>query len=395
MAKFEDLHLVVQDVMEQSMGKKDIAQVDLSNIASLGDYIITSGTNGTNDVIFEKLVDRIGRTVIANRLYKNKFDFLTMDPFEYGYALQKIHVNTFAARENGKYIKGDNATSAELTGQMQFLPTINVSLFANSKAWEFAVTITREQIKTAFRDEASLAAFISAIFTAMDTSVAKSLEEVNRGVLAAYIGELYNAQQEANTAGENKILAVNLNQAYFDETGTTLTPAQAKHDADFERWCTSYFTDTKRMFTNLTTLRNAKGFEKYTPEDEIKFIINGKFADNIKRFMQSDVYHKELVEMPGYREVDYWQGMGNGSISDRMKINAKLITEDATVDLENVVGVMYDPFAIGVTLYERETVAVPLLRSHRTTYYEQCMIGNFIDLSEQGVMFYLGEVANP
>ena len=95
MANFTDLHLIIEDMLEQSMGKEAIDQLDLSNIASLGDYIINSGENGTNDVIFGKLVDRIGRTVIANRLYQNKFGFLSMDPFTYGYVLQKIHVDTF------------------------------------------------------------------------------------------------------------------------------------------------------------------------------------------------------------------------------------------------------------------------------------------------------------
>ncbi len=399
MANYADLHLIIEDMLEQSMGKEDIAQLDLSNIASLGDYIINSGENGTNDVIFGKLVDRIGRTVIANRLYQNKFSFLSMDPFTYGYVLQKIHVDTFTPRTSGKYYTGNDPDTEQFGN---YIPTINVSLFADSNAWEFAMTVTEAQIKSAFTDEATLAAFISGLFTAMDTSVAKSLEECARGVLATYIGELYTAQAAADTAGETIITGVNLLAKYQEETGQTLTVNAAWYNADFLRWCTSFFTDEKRMFSNLSVIRNTRGMEKFTPEEGLKFIINGKFADNIKRFMTSDTFNDEFVEMPGYTEIDYWQGLGSGSIADRTAINAKLIstttaegvTTNNTVDIDNVIGLMYDNFAVGVTLYERDTVAIPVPRRHRTNYFEQCMVGNFIDLGEQGTMYYLGTV-NP
>lgn len=397
MANYADLHLIIEDMLEQSMGKEDIAQLDLSNIASLGDYIINSGENGTNDVIFGKLVDRIGRTVIANRLYQNKFSFLSMDPFTYGYVLQKIHVDTFTPRTSGKYYTGNDPDTEQFGN---YIPTINVSLFADSNAWEFAMTVTEAQIKSAFTDEATLAAFISGLFTAMDTSVAKSLEECARGVLAAYIGELYTAQAAATTAGETIITGVNLLAKYQEETGQTLTVAAAWYNADFLRWCTSFFTDEKRMFSNLSVIRNTRGMEKFTPEEGLKFIINGKFADNIKRFMTSDTFNDEFVEMPGYTEIDYWQGFGSGSIADRTAINAKLIstttaegvTTNNEVDIDNVIGLMYDNFAVGVTLYERDTVAIPVPRRHRTNYFEQCMVGNFIDLGEQGTMYYLADL---
>ena len=399
MANYADLHLIIEDMLEQSMGKEDIAQLDLSNIASLGDYIINSGENGTNDIIFGKLVDRIGRTVIANRLYQNKFGFLSMDPFTYGYVLQKIHVDTFTPRTSGKYYTGSDPDTEQFGN---YIPTINVSLFADSKAWEFAMTVTEAQIKSAFTDEATLAAFISGLFTAMDTSVAKSLEECARGILAAYIGELYTAQAAAVTAGESKIMAVNLIAQYQTETGITVSAANAWYDPGFLRWCTSFFTDEKRMFTNLSVIRNARSLEKFTPTEVLRFIINGKFADNIKRFMTSGVYNDELVKMPGYSEIDYWQGLGSGSMADRTAINAKLISTTTTegvttnneIDIENVIGEMYDNFAIGVTLYERDTVAIPVPRRHRTNYFEQCMVGNFIDLGEQGTMYYLADV-NP
>lgn len=388
MATITDVSTIMQDVFEQALGIEDIAQIDFSNIASLGDYIIDSmsGANGTNDIIFSKLVDRIGKTVIANRLYKGRYGFMAVNPFTYGFVLQKIHVSCFEPRQSGKYYNGNQADSDIYA---IFNPEINVSLFANSKAWEFAVTISKEQIKSAFTDAKTLTAFINGIYTAMDTSVAKALEDNASATFATWIGEHLAAQAAADAANEEKVLAINLIAAYFAETGTTITPEQAWYNADFLRFCTSKFIDIKRMMSNLTVIFNDKGWEKHTPVESNHFVINGKFADNIKRYMQSDVFNKELVDMPSYTEVDYWQGIGKtGDLESRTTINATL-PSGAQINKNNIIGAMFDEYAVGTTLYERDTVAIPNPHRHRTNHFEQCMCGNFIDMSENGVVFYL------
>lgn len=400
MATINDLHVVVNDLVDQAMGKEAIDTIDMSNLASLGDYIIQSGRNGTNDVIFGKFVDRITKFIVANRQYSSKFDFLYMDPLTFGAVAQKVHVATQTAQESGKYIQGDDASAAELTGQMQNLPTVYVSYFSNQNAWEVSVTITEAQIKTGFASAEALAAFISAIFTALNSGIEKELESVARGTLAAYAGELIVSQAEADAASETKRQAVNLIAQYKAETGETVTADAALYDADFLRWTTSFFNDEKGLFSEYTVLRSKNGLEKYTPENEIKFVINKKFADNIKRFMTSDTYNKELVSMPGYREIDYWQGVGDLSLKDRTTIDAKLISKDDqdannTIKKSYIIGIMYDPFAVGYTVLERDSVAVPLLRSHRTTHYEQFKTSGMVDLDENGTVYYLEDLVNP
>ena len=390
MATFTDVSEIMNEVFAQAIGDKAISEIDFSDIASLGDYIINSAQESGNDIIFKALVDRIGKTVIANRLYKGRFGFMAVDPFTYGYVLQKIHVSTFTARESGKYYNGDQADSDIYA---IFNPVINVSLFANSKNWEFAVTISEKQIKSAFTDAKTLTAFINGIYTAMDTSVAKSLEDNASATFATWIGEHLAAQAAADAAESPKVLAINLIDAYHEETGTTITAANAWYNADFLRFCTSKFIDVKRMMSNLSIMFNDKGYEKHTPIENNNFVINGKFADNIKRYMQSDVFNKELVDMPSYTEVDYWQGTGRtGDIESRTTINAEL-PSGSTVNKSYIIGAMFDDYAVGTTLYERDTVSITNPHRHRTNHFEQCMVGNFIDMSENGVVFYLENIS--
>ena len=106
-----------------------------------------------------------------------------------------------------------------------------------------------------------------------------------------------------------------------------------------------------------------------------------------------DVFNKELVDMPSYTEVDYWQGIGQtGDLESRTTINATL-PSGATINKSNIIGAMFDEYAVGTTLYERDTVAIPNPHRHRTNHFEQCMCGNFIDMSENGVVFYLEAIS--
>lgn len=398
MASYADVSLVAAALQAQATGSTAIAQIDATKTYSLGE-ILSSLAAADNDIIFGALIDRIGKTVIANRLYENQFDWLAMDSFEYGYILQNIDVELFTPRANGKYYSG-SAPDTDLYSE--FTPTIHVTLFKNSISWEFAMTITREQVKSAFTSAEQLAAFINGIYVAMDESMTKSLENFARETLASYMAEKLVAQAAADAANTDTVQAINLIKAYNDETGQTVTVTTAWYNAEFLRWCTSKFLEIKKLMGNMTVLFNNYQRDKFTQGDYFRFVINSKFADNIKRFMTSDTYHKELVESPGvYREVDYWQGVGaTGSLQDRTTINAKLVSGaesqgafvNNTVNKSYIIGAMFDRYAIGMTIYDRETVSVSNPHRHRTNVFEQAAVGNFLNLAENGVVFYLEDL---
>lgn len=395
MATYADVSLVAAALQAQATGSTAIAQIDATKTYSLGE-VLSSLAAADNDIIFGALIDRIGKTVIANRLYENQFDWLAMDSFEYGYILQNIDVELFTPRANGKYYSG-SAPDTDLYSE--FTPTIYATLFKNSISWEFAMTITREQIKSAFTSAEQLAAFINGIYVAMDESMTKTLENFARETLASYMAEKLVAQAAADAANTDTVQAINLIAAYNGETGQTVTTTTAWYNAEFLRWCTSKFLEIKKLMGNMTVLFNNYQRDKFTSGDYFRFVINSKFADNIKRFMTSDTYHKELVESPGvYREVDYWQGVGTtGSLQDRTTINAKLVSGaesqgafvNNTVNKPYIIGAMFDRYAIGMTIYDRETVSVPNPHRHRTNVFEQAAVGNFLNLAENGVVFYL------
>lgn len=390
MATYADTHLVLNALVAQSEGKEDISSVAVDNIASFGDTLLTSSSNASKDIVFKTLLDRIGKTITDMLAYENKFAYIFKDAFHYGVVLQTLHVDNFEARTSGIYSDLDEDDVDEDIYKIN-LPTVHQKLFENQQPWEFKVTITDQQIKSAFTDETTLAAFINGIFTAMKNSIIKYLETSARTVYCDLIAHKIVAEE---ADGVDTIHAVNVLQQYYDETGEVLTTNNWKYDADFLRWLTSMFTDYVGLFEEMSVIFNADGYETFTPKDMLHFVINNKVADNIKRFMQSDVYNKELVGLPAYREISSWQALGKRATLDkRLAVEVEYGTGANKKEVEaTVIAVMHDDRVLSMTLKDRFTVDIPNKHKHTRNVWEQGTICNFINMGHNALVFYVDDV---
>lgn len=392
MANISDTYLVLNSLVKQNEGKIAITESDITDTASFGKKLLSSEDETSKDVVFKALIDRIGKTIIDMLAYDNKFARIFKDAFAYGSVLQTIHVSNFEAKKSGIYDNLDNGDVDEDIYKM-YLPTVDQTLFENIQPWEFAVTITDKQIESAFVSAEGVAGFINGIFTAMKNSIVKYLETCARTCYENLI------VSDINKGGN---VSVNVLQKFYEETGKALTPYNYQYDADFNRWLTSLFTDYVGLFEEMTVLFNHKEYETFTPRDMCHLVVNNKIADNIKRFMTSNVYNDELVSMPYYDEVSSWQAIGtNGSLDNRISVNAKFKnpnyvqggTEPEYISAnKKVIAVMHDDRVLSLTLKDRRTVTKVNEHGARRNVWEQGTVCNFVNLGHNSVVFYVDYV---
>lgn len=397
MATINDTYLILNDLVKQNEGKIALHETDVTDTASFGKKILSSELESSKDVVFKTLLDRIGKTVIDMLQYDNRFARIFKDAFAYGAVLQTIHVSNLEARKSGIYDNLDNG-DVDTDLYKMFLPTVDQTLFENIQPWEFAVTITDKQIELNFISAEGVAGFINGIFTAMYNSITKYLETCAR---TAYI-DLIVADMNGSTSKE---LSINVLQRYYDETGRELTVDNFQYDADFNRWLTSLFTDYVNLLEEMTVCFNHKGYETFTPRDMCHFVINGKIADNIKRFMQSDVYNENLVKMPNYDEVSSWQAIGTKpTLNDRLSVYAKFKNPDYVeggtepeylTANKKVLAVMHDDRVLSLTVKDRRSVSIPNEHGARRNVFEQGTVCNFVNLGQNSLVFYVDTVVKP
>ena len=396
MANISDTYLVLNSLVKQNEGKTALSEVDVTDTVSFGNKLLSSEDETSKDVVFKTLIDRIGKTIIDMLAYENKFARVFKDAFAYGSVLQTIHVSNFEAKKSGVY---DNLDNGDVDADIykMYLPTVEQTLFENMQPWEFAVTITDDQIKTAFINAEGVAGFINGIFTAMKNSIVKYLETSARTCYENLI------VADLNKGGA---VAINVLQLYYDETGVELTVDNFQYNADFCRWLTSLFTDYVGLFEEMTVLFNHKAHETFTPRDMCHVVINNKVADNIKRFMTSNVYNDELVSMPYYDEVSSWQAIGNTqpTLANRLGVYAKYKnpeyvaggTEPQYISAnKKVLAVIHDDRVMSLTLKDRRTVTKVNEHGARRNVWEQGVVCNFVNLGHNSVVFYIDTVTKP
>ena len=382
MPNINQIYSIVNSVASQAMGSASIAAVDASSFIALGNSVLSSQSN--TDAYLNTLVDRIGKTIFSIRAYQAADRDIVREPFEYGCILQKIYVDMPEARVNNSWNIGNNNYTPEFAPVIK--PTVKQKLFNAISTWEVAVTIPDEILKTAFTSETAMAVFIDAIFTAMENMMQLAMENNINITRAAFIARKLNA---ARTCG-----AINLLAKYNKLTGETLTVATCLRDLGFLKYASQQIKLwTDRMVKMSTLFNDEEGYKRHTPKDLQVLDVLADFATSSDIYLQANTYHDELVKMPYYNVVPYWQGSGEGyAFDDTSAVNIK-IDNNTTVNKSGVLAVLFDHDAMGVTIKDRRATTERNNHDEYTNYYNKANIGYFNDMSENGIVFYIEDVS--
>ena len=146
--------------------------------------------------------------------------------------------------------------------------------------------------------------------------------------------------------------------------------------------------------TKMSTLYNAEtDIPRHTPSDKAVVEILGLFASASDTYLQADTYHKELVALPNYEKVVYWQAAGTSfNFEDVSKINITNSNIDAgAVEQGGILAFVHDVDSCASIIYRRRSHSIYNPRAERYNIFEKADKGFAVDLSENAVVFYIAE----
>lgn len=379
MSKVSQIYDLVNQTAKESMGEQAITVKDVSSLIALGDSILSSNTDTEN--FLNTLVDRIARTVFSVRQYESDSEGMVRHPFEFGCIVQKIYVDLPEAKKNDAWKIGKSDYTPKFAPVIK--PTAKQKLFNGITTWEVDVTIPDFMFRTAFTNETSMATFIDAIFTAMDNMMTLALENNANLTRASFIAR--------KIKGGKPCGAINLLHEYNTLTSATLTVDKALMNAEFLAWASRSINLWVKRMSKMSVLFNEEGYKRHTPKDKLVVNLLQDFTSACDTFLGANTFHDELVKLPMYDSVAYWQGAGESfDFNDTSAINIKLYeSEGGTISKKGIIGVIYDYEAMGVTLNERRSTSERNNHDEYTNYYNKANIGYFNDMSENGIVFYL------
>lgn len=383
--KVSQVYAVVNSLQSQLFGSSAVAVTDTRGLRALGDQII--GSSGM-DKFVNALVDRIGKTLVRTLDTKVEFPDLMRNEFEFGAILAKYSFNIPTADENTAW----NIADPQFTPD-QFdvtIPDVKAIYFTGTATWRIRATIPDDpMLNSAFDSAQNMAAFITGISDAMEKSMIVKINAVSRAAIASMIAE----KADLSSASVINVLTV------YNSTHTpTLTAAQAIESPEFLRWL-AYFTkmtigylDTESTLYNEQFPDGTK-VPRRTSRENMHVWIHDIIAAANSVFLQSDTYHRELVEMPLYKSIKMWQGSGTSVIpdpADTMTIHVKAESGD-DVECTYVIGCLADREALGVGKYQVKVATDRNNINGYTNYATMANIMHYVDLTENVIVFTLAD----
>ena len=364
------IYSLVNSVNAQAFGSSALTATDTSSLIDLGANVLASNNN--TEAFLNVLAQRIGRTILRFREYRNKLDDMVLNDFEYGAILQKIKIEMPTAEADQAY---GLTNGASVDHYVVAKPDVIQKLFVTRTPYQYKITIQRSTLKEAFLNVEAMGAFIGTVFGEVRNAIEVSLENLGRITLATAIAE---ADGTART--------IDLVSEFNSDNGTSLTATDAPYDPKFMAYAIARMNAVRDGMMDMSEVYNDGTTATFTPAEDMRVRINSKFHRMLESMVQYAAFHDELVEYDGkYTTINYWQAE-----QSPLDVNITRPSDQAATTVQNVVAIIADRDAMGIYKIDEEVSTTPLNAAglYYNTFYHEKQLW-FIDLSENCVVFTL------
>lgn len=370
---------IVNETTAQVTGTDPVANVDLNEIVDAGAEVLDTDKM---DHYVRSLVDHIGKVVFVNRPYTGGTPSVMMDSWEYGAVLEKIQYEGLPEAEDNDTWDLEDQKSYD--PNIFYKPTVSAKFFSERRTFDIPMSFAHRQVKSAFSNAGQLQAFFSMIETAISNGMTVKMDSLVEATINNFIATTYGD----GTANARVVKLLTDYAAFTGETAPTADHALS--DPAFIKFMAFTMKRKASQMTKLSTVFNAGGKYRHTPSDRLHLILHADAAAAADAYLQSDTYHNEFVSLPGGETVPFWQGSGSGfGWADTSKIIVTPRGEDRPVTINNIVGVMWDRDALGVSNLDRRVTTNWNPKGEFTNNWYKFDAGYFNDFNENGVIFVL------
>lgn len=390
----QDVYALMNSVVSQATGRTDLTVVDTSSFVSVGETMLRTGAENTLNAISTVLAD----TIFSVRPYKGKLASLRSSQRRWGAQVRKI-VNLYKEAEASTDYNTAQASSRLADGQSIDMYKINapkalqLNFYGTSKLQK-SITIFRDQLSLAFSSEAEFVRFIDSVMTEFNNEIELLNEAKTRATLINFMAGI-------SSMGLTEIdLVYEYNQKY----GTTYTRAQLlstyldsfmKFVAATIKIYSSRLTDMS--VSNHANLTGYNAIMRHTPKEKQRMIMYEPIFTESQAEVYPTLFNPKYLEIGEFEGVNYWQDPKTPTAIDCTPnilnvANGQSATAETEVELDFVLGILFDVEALGVNEQFDYSSTTPF--NSAGGYYNNFVHWRFnayCDYTENAILFVLGE----
>ena len=379
---------LVNGITEQVLGKSaELTAENMKNIVDVG----TSLTDSANiDNYVRALADRIGKVIFVDRPYSGSAPALLYDAWDYGSILEKISAEMPDATINETWELTDGKDYSQ---DVFHKPVVSAKFFNKKVTFECEQSYTERQVKSAFISPSDYNAFLTMLYNSVEKSMTIKIDGLISRTINNMIGETVHADFSTVTDGDysksDSVRCVNLLKQYNSISGKSLTVEKCFYDPDFLRYSAFVIKSYTDRIKRISTLFNVGGKDRFTPTDKQMLILNSDFATFEDVYLSSDVYHNEIVKIPNYSTVPFWQSSGKNFNRDVTTAIDVTLNDGTNISFGGIVGVLFDHDALGVTCTDRRVNTYYNAKAEFYNNFYKFDSSYFNDLNENFVVFFV------
>ena len=386
--KVKQISSMLNTVFGEILGDTGLIAEDMSNLVSAGQIITSSTQFGDNFENYAgKIVDKVGRTVFADRVYRAKDLGIWRDSWEYGSVLEKIRVDVGDYEDNCEWDLTKPGTTgldynenlqAHIEELFKFVPANAQAKYFNLKTtFKTVISITRKQLKSAFNGASEMARFIGMIENRIMSKMEIAKDQLQRRTLVNLIGTKIHAGTVVYLKDE------------FEAAGGAVIPSfnAALKDHEFLKFAAKKITMDREFMTEPSKIYNEGNFYTHTPIEDSRLVVLADLDAGLKFNLYGDTYNEEFVKLDNYKTVPFWQGSGTTmSLADRSKINIKTAGGDV-VEAGGILGILFDRDAAMVCNEDPDVRSQYNADGNFTNYFYTYDCSYFNDFDENAIVY--------
>lgn len=394
----KQIKTLLNDVIEDLTGdSSSIQSIDTTNLVSMGQALSDS------DLLegwYGKLVNRLAKTVYFIRVYDPaRARSILRDEHEYGAFVQKVYYTAPNFVDNPEY-NIPTYSGSTISSYTQHSPydvtavvSVDAKIFGNQGTFALEIVRPVDQIRSAFLNSSEMMRFIDGIYLAIENKL-KLAEE---GLVSAAICTAMAADINGGNV-RNLLTEWNTNHS----TNPITSAAAAMEDPDFLKYASKEINQCVKYMQKMSENFNVNNYLTFTDKENLCVEVLSSAASSFDSFLNSDTFHKDLVELPKYDEVVAWQFTNNTAtyaFEDVSKI--KVVHDEFKVEVTNPTGTITQG---GIIAFVHDIEHVAAYFGHRRSWEkynerddvyihgETARKGYAVDLNANGMVFVVDYV---
>ena len=379
--------------------------VELGNNLVINSSTLESSESPLGDIFFKALLNQIGQVLIDTREYQTVLPKLYKTTTEWGLAMESVKIDLADLMIDEAWnpdgfkkdytISGGVASSAEgerLAGIEfgTYKPDVHARLYKKAHGLMAALTLARQQMFSCFKSAAQYETFVSGLYASVNNALTKKSEVYALMTMSVAIATAIINGNDIHLCTEWLALG---------GTDYTATPNLALKDPDFLRYAAYRIVDVKDNLRQLTNAYNDGNSVTFSTNPNL--VLLNKFSNAVHFFSRADTYHRDEIGFGDFDRVSTWQAIVNAnnpfdydavtaiSLTGAAIDEISGTTGSADTTYENIIGVLYDPWAAGINVEKVATESQRSAAALKTNVFFHNLCNYFVNPNYAIVAFRL------